>query len=157
MSLALVRVDDRLIHGQVIVGWAQALGARRIVVVHDQVRENAWERELYALGVPPGIDVVFASVTEAVRDIGTWQDDGRRTIVLVGSVTDIVRLTGACDRITRVNVGGLHDEGGRRQRLPYVYLSDEEVSALRAVAARGIDVTAQDVPTARPLPLEDWV
>ena len=46
MSIVLVRVDDRLIHGQVVVGWVQALGAQRIVLVDDEVSANAWEREL---------------------------------------------------------------------------------------------------------------
>ena len=157
MSLALVRVDDRLVHGQVVVGWVHALGAHRIVVVDDQVRANAWECELYALGVPPGLEVLFASVAEAAERLGAWAEDDRRTIVLVGTVDTVARLVDATDgRITQVNVGGLHGGEGRRQRLPYVHVSEEEVAALSDLARRGIAVTAQDVPTARAVPLKEW-
>ena len=56
----------------------------------------------------------------------------------------------------RVNVGGLHHRPGRTERLRYVYLSDAEAAELKALAARGVEVTAQDVPTASPVPLEDF-
>ena len=56
----------------------------------------------------------------------------------------------------RVNLGGLHHRPGRAPRLRYVYLSDAEAAQLKALAARGIEVTAQDVPTAPPVPLEDF-
>ena len=65
MSLALVRLDDRLIHGQVVVGWGHALGADRILLIDDHVSSNEWERELYRVGVPPGLEVEFSSVADA--------------------------------------------------------------------------------------------
>ena len=61
MSLALVRLDDRLIHGQVVVGWGQPLNVAFIILVDDEVRDSAWEQDLYRMGVPPSIEVVFAN------------------------------------------------------------------------------------------------
>jgi len=156
VSIVLTRVDDRLIHGQVVVGWAQALSVKRIVLVDDEVRANAWEQELYSVGVPPGLDVVFASVDEAVEHLEVWSDDAVTTLILVGSVKTIVRLCAETDRINQVNVGGLHDAEGRSQRLAYVYLSDADATELRALRDRGVYISAQDVPTAKPAPLEDW-
>ncbi len=156
MSIVLVRVDDRLIHGQVVVGWVQALGAQRIVLVDDDVRQNEWERELYALGVPPGLGVEFASVDEAVALVEQWGQARERTILLVGDVGTIVRLCGRAEQITKVNLGGLHDGTGRSQRLSYVYLSDEEAQQLYGLSDRGVEVTAQDVPTARAVPLGEF-
>jgi PTS system mannose-specific IIB component/fructoselysine and glucoselysine-specific PTS system IIB component len=57
--------------------------------------------------------------------------------------------------ISTVNLGGIHHRAGRTQRLRYVFLSTDEENALRELATRGINVSAQDVPAARPIPLED--
>jgi len=156
VSIALTRIDDRLVHGQVVVGWVQARSVRRIVLVDDEVRANTWEQDLYSVGVPAGLELLFASVDEAVERIEEWSDDDVTTLVLVGNVKTMVRLCAATDRITQVNVGGLHDADGRSQRLAYVYLSDAEATELRALEARGVRISAQDVPTAKPAPLEDW-
>ncbi|MBE0594416.1 MAG: PTS sugar transporter subunit IIB [Gemmatimonadales bacterium] len=156
MSVVLTRIDDRLIHGQVVVGWGQALRAQRIVLVDDTVCASPWEQELYSLGVPSGLAVEYVSVDRAVEMFAAWQADRSRTIVLVPDVTTIVRLCEGTHAVERVNVGGLHDQTGRAQRLTYVYLSDEEASQLRHLSERGVEVTAQDVPTARAVPVEDW-
>ena len=65
--IVLYRIDDRLIHGQVVVGWGQRLGIGFIVLVNDEVRASDWEQELYRMGVPPSIEVVFAGVAEAAH------------------------------------------------------------------------------------------
>ncbi|KPK05082.1 MAG: hypothetical protein AMS20_07390 [Gemmatimonas sp. SG8_28] len=156
MSVVLTRIDDRLIHGQVVVGWVQALHARRIILVNDEVRSNAWEQELYALGVPSSLQVEFVSVDEAAERLPEWQAEQTRTILLLADVESMIRLSDRTDAISTVNVGGLHDQDGRSQRLSYVYLSDQEVAQLLELRGRGIRVTAQDVPTAKPVPVEAW-
>ena len=65
MTLVLYRIDDRLIHGQVVVGWGQPLDLRFIVLVDDEVASSDWEQELYRMGVPPEMEVHFHSATEA--------------------------------------------------------------------------------------------
>jgi PTS system mannose-specific IIB component/fructoselysine and glucoselysine-specific PTS system IIB component len=153
VSLSLVRLDDRLIHGQVVVGWGQAIGAHVIVLVDDHVRETEWERELYAMGVPPGMEIVFASVGEAAGALPDWARSSRRVIVVVGDVDTLIRLCQAAPDITRVNLGGIHQQAGRVQRLPYVFLTDAEAASLRQLGERVV-VTAQDVPSTAPVPLE---
>ena len=65
VSLNLVRLDDRLIHGQVVVGWGNALGAQQILLIDDHVAAAQWERDLYRLGVPTNVEVEFSSVADA--------------------------------------------------------------------------------------------
>jgi len=150
MSIALYRLDDRLIHGQVVVGWGKPLNVGFIVLVDDAVRSSAWEQELYRMGVPTEIEVVFASTEEALQGLADWDRDPRVGILVAGDVT------ANRHRVSRVNVGGLHHRPGRSERLRYVYLSDAEAAQLKQLAARGVEVTAQDVPTAVPVPLEDF-
>jgi PTS system mannose-specific IIB component/fructoselysine and glucoselysine-specific PTS system IIB component len=155
MGLVLYRIDDRLIHGQVVVGWGQPLGIGFIVLVDDEVASSDWEQELYRMGVPPEMEVYFHSVASAAEALPDLQRDPRPGILLTADIETMSRLVAATGAIPTVNVGGVHHRTGRLQRLRYVFLTSEEESALRELARRGVNVTAQDVPAARPLPLED--
>lgn len=148
-------MDDRLIHGQVVVGWVQALGAKRILVIDDDLVESEWQRQLFALGTPPGLTVEFASVADAPPVMERAAGSPEKTIVLAANVRTVVRLCGVTSSITALNLGGVHDGTSRSKRLPYLFLSDEEAQALEQLRARGIRVSAQDVPSARAVPLEE--
>jgi PTS system mannose-specific IIB component/fructoselysine and glucoselysine-specific PTS system IIB component len=155
VPLELYRIDDRLIHGQVVVGWGQPLDIGFIVLVDDEVAGSEWEQELYRMGVPPGMDVYFATVAEAARDHARYNQDPRPGILLTGDIASMHRLIEAVAAIRTINLGGIHHRPGRTQRLRYVFLAPDEERALRELARRGVSVTAQDVPAARPIPLED--
>lgn len=154
MSIVLCRVDDRLIHGQVVIGWGRQLDLKRVVLVDDDVAANSWEQDLYRMAVPDGLEVRFTSVGDAIAGMAEWQGDSTRTAILTGSVHAMAQLhhahTGA---MPRINLGGVHHQPGREERLPYLYLTDDELAELRAMAEEGAQVTAQDVPTAVPVPL----
>ena len=156
MTLALYRIDDRLIHGQVVVGWGQPLNASFIVLVDDEVSSSDWEQDLYRMGVPPQIEVIFASVDQAAAQLSTWEADERVGILLVGDIDTAVALAQRAPQVRRFNVGGVHHRAGRRERLRFVYLTDDEAAKLRHLAAGGVDVTAQDVPTARAIPVGEF-
>jgi PTS system mannose-specific IIB component/fructoselysine and glucoselysine-specific PTS system IIB component len=156
VALDLYRIDDRLIHGQVVVGWGQPLDLRFIVLVDDEVAASDWEQELYRMGVPPDMDVYFDAVETAAMKLSAYQDDDRRGLLLTGDIGTMTRLVDATDGAIRtVNVGGIHHRPGRTQRLRYVFLAPNEEMQLRDLAAKGLEVTAQDVPAARPVPLEE--
>jgi PTS system mannose-specific IIB component/fructoselysine and glucoselysine-specific PTS system IIB component len=153
VTLDLVRLDDRLVHGQVVVGWGQALALQLIVLVDDHVRESDWEQELYRMGVPSEIELKFVSVGEAIDAVPGWAGSPRKILILTGNVGSLVRLVEGAPAIRQVNLGGLHQQNNRRQRLRYLFLSDSEMSQLQQLSERGIEITAQDVPTAAPIPL----
>lgn len=157
MSVVLYRIDDRLIHGQVVVGWGQRMGIGFIVLVDDGVRANLWEQELYRMGVPGAMDVAFATVAEAAARIAEWEHDPRKGILLTGDVGTMAALCAALPAVRKVNVGGIHAREGRTERLRYVFLSDAEAAQLKALADRGVEVTAQDLPTAKPVPVAELV
>ncbi|HXT15824.1 MAG TPA: PTS sugar transporter subunit IIB [Gemmatimonadaceae bacterium] len=154
MTLVLYRIDDRLIHGQVVVGWGQPLDLRFIVLVDDAVAESDWEQELYRMGVPPEMEVYFHTADDAVNAVAKYQADPRPGLLLTGDIATMRKLVDGAG-VTAVNVGGIHSKPGRVQRMRYVFLSPEEEQQLRDLAARGAKVTAQDVPGARPVSLDD--
>ena len=76
--------------------------------------------------------------------------------MLAGTIDALAALSSNSHRVKRINLGGIHHQPGRSERLRYVYLSDAEAAKLRALAAQGVEITAQDVPTARAVPLEEF-
>ena len=154
MSILLHRIDDRLIHGQVVVGWGRPLGVQFIALVDDTVAASAWEQELYRMGVPPEMTLYFATVDEAMRAYADWESDPRTGIVLTADIETMSRLAAGVP-IAEVNLGGIHHAPSRTQRLRYVFLSDEEERALRSLADRGVKISAQDVPGGKAVPLEE--
>src|SRR5665213_3707466 len=149
MPVALYRIDDRLIHGQVVVGWGQPLNLGFIVLIDDVVADSEWEQELYRLGVPPNMEVYFVSTSDAAREMNKYTEDRRTGMILTGSVETMLTLARTAVRpVTAVNVGGIHHREDRTQKLRYVFLNESEEQGLRELAKLGVVVTAQDVPSA---------
>lgn len=148
MPIIFYRIDERLIHGQVVVGWGNSLRLDQIVLVNDKVASNPWERELYLACVPPGIKATIHSVDEVVDLIFKDGFKEEKSILLVDSPFDILRMAEKGVSIDRVNVGGVHFKRGRKKILPYLYLSNEEISAFKKLFLLGIRCECRDVPLA---------
>lgn len=147
MPIALFRVDERLIHGQVTVGWGGRLHPTRYVVVDDQIRESTWEQELHRLGAPPEASTEFASVTEARDRLKEWEDSSEITFLLTRDVETMLGLArGRRLEGRRVNLGGIHHSPGRRKVLFYLFLDAADEDRIAALTAEGVKVTAQDLP-----------
>ena len=153
--IALYRVDDRLIHGQVVVGWGQPLDIEFIVLVDENVACCDWEQDLYRMGVPPEMELIFADVDSAIRDHAKYSSDKRKGIVVTPDVPTMQRLVYGVPYIREVNIGGIHHREGRVQKLRYVFLAPDEEVQLRAMSQSGVKVTAQDVPGAREVPMSE--
>jgi mannose/fructose/N-acetylgalactosamine-specific phosphotransferase system component IIB len=152
----LFRIDDRRIHGQVVVGWGQPLDLGFIVLVDDEIASSDWEQELYRMGVPPTMDVFFESVATLADNVAKFTHDARHGILLTSDIETMRQLAQRLPNVVRaVNVGGIHHRPGRVPKLRYVFLDRSEEAALRALAACGVVVTAQDVPAARPVALDE--
>lgn len=158
MTVVLFRVDERLIHGQVIVGWGGRLHPDRIVVVDDELAASPWEQELYSMGVPAGVEAGFASVDDALERLPAWLESDDRVLILTRTIDTMNRLarTGLL-RGEEVNIGGIHHGPGRVRVLRYVFLSEEEKDALMELSSAGAKVTARDVPGARGVDLDELV
>lgn len=155
MGIHLYRIDDRLIHGQVVVGWGQPLNARFLILVDDLVASSDWEKELYRMAVPPEMDIYFADVATAINNHGRYAADPRPGILIAGDIESMHRLAKGVKAIGSVNLGGIHHRAGRAEKLRYIFLTPAEEQELHALEASGVEVTAQDVPSARAVPLAE--
>jgi mannose/fructose/N-acetylgalactosamine-specific phosphotransferase system component IIB len=154
MPIRLCRIDDRLIHGQVALGWARSLDIADIVLVDDEVAASPWEQDLYRMAVPPELQVEFMNTEQARQHLPEWQRGDLAVLVLTGSIGTMARLLAGVPHPPAINLGGIHHRDGRTERLPYLYLTDEELRELQRLQAAGIEVSAEDVPGGGAVSLE---
>jgi PTS system mannose-specific IIB component/fructoselysine and glucoselysine-specific PTS system IIB component len=155
MPIVLFRVDERLIHGQVVVGWGTQLRPDRYLVVDAPVAASEWEQELYTLGVPQGIGVEFVAPDQAREKLPAWRESKLRSVLLtrdLGSLLELAR--GGTLAGEDVNLGGLHLRKGREEALPYLFLDQADREILRELEAQGVEISAQDLPGSQKVTLE---
>ncbi len=157
MGIVLTRLDERLIHGQVVLGWGSQLRPDRYLVVDDELTASDWEQELYRLGAGD-TEVVFATVAEARGRLAEWRESSLRSVLLVRDVGTLGKLgAGGLLRGQPVNLGGLHHGSGRRQVLSYLHLSEDDLAELVSLEGEGAQVWAQDLPDAPKVPLRSFM
>lgn len=145
--LALVRVDDRLLHGQVVLNWARALRPARIIVADDAVAGDDLATAALGAAAPLGVDVWIGSVDDAARALLAAEVDPQRALVLVRDAEAARRLFDAGVRYLRLNVGAVGQAPGRVRIGRQVSLRRDEWEALRYLQRAGVDVTLQARPS----------
>ncbi len=155
MSIRLFRVDERLIHGQVVVGWGAQLRPERFVVVDEELPGSEWEQELYLLGVPEGAEALFFTSADAAERLSEWEASPTPTILLTRDISTMLALARHGGMSGKgVNLGGIHSQSGREEVLPYIYLNEGDRSDLEALAEEGVTVSARDLPGSPEVGLE---
>jgi mannose/fructose/N-acetylgalactosamine-specific phosphotransferase system component IIB len=142
----LVRVDDRLLHGQVVLGWGQVLAPRAYLIVDDGVASDPWEREAFLAAAPPGARLrVLGLEAFGAGTGGDWVTEG--TVVLLRGLPQLRQLVAQGFRPAGgVNLGGLHARVGSREILPYLHLTAADEADLCALLDAGLALYAQDLP-----------
>lgn len=154
MSWILHRVDDRLIHGQVVVAWGMRLRPARIVIADDASAANDWERELLE-SAAPDIQVRVLTVAEAAASAAWAAAATGGAFLLVRDLATALALVEAGASIPGFNLGGIHYAPGRTKVNEYLYLDATDRAAARALLTRGVALDAQDVPASRAQPLRE--
>jgi mannose/fructose/N-acetylgalactosamine-specific phosphotransferase system component IIB len=151
--IALARVDDRLVHGQVTVGWVPHVGASRVIVANDRLAADALLASIVRAGAS-AVAVEVLGVEEAARRFaaGAWERES--AIVLFESLQDARRALDAGLAFTRLNLGGLRHEGGTVCLCEGITLDGDDCSLLRGLARSGVEIDVRLMPgdRARPVP-----
>ncbi len=157
MSIVLYRVDERLIHGQVVLGWGSQLRPTRYLVVDDELSESEWEQDLYQLGAGDA-EAVFVSVRECRKLLAGWQSDSVRSVLLTRDLASMLELAEAgLLSEEKINLGGLHHGPGREQVLTYLHLTQEDREVLARLAGKVASVSARDLPDANKVSLKSLI
>ncbi len=150
--IVLTRVDNRLIHGQVIEAWLPHLKVARILVADDEAAHNALMQAAMKMAVPPRTEVTISPLSKA--EFSKAAADEVRTLVLIRDVRGVVEAREHGLPASPLNLGNVHAGAGRKAVTRAVFLSEEEVEEVKKLAAGGMPVSFQAVPVEKPLGLE---
>jgi PTS system mannose-specific IIB component len=141
-----VRVDDRLIHGQVATRWATGLKVNRIMVIDDKVAVNEVEKSVLRMAAPTGVNTSILTVDKAANNIKNGNYQGQRVLVVIKTPEVAVQLLNAGLDVKQVNIGNLSNRPNTVQIKKSVSLSESERKAVDFLLEKGVEVTAQMVP-----------
>lgn len=154
MSIVLVRVDQRLLHGQVVEGWLPFLKADTVVVADDAIAGDPISMIAMNAACPSRVKLAVMNLVEAAEAAAGGKLPGKRTLLLVGTVQALDAIwRGGC-RAESVNVGNVPIGPGRSRVTPSVALSKDEMTTLDGIAASGATVEAKAVPKEHGVDLE---
>lgn len=154
--IALVRVDNRLLHGQILETWIPKLGIEEILVADDEAAGSELARAAMTLCVPPELPANLVPLREAPW--AALAAKKGRVLVLVRDVAALAaaRAGGLSPALARrVNLGNVHFGPGRRPVTPSVFLSEAELATLRELSAAGFEIEARAIPSEPPAGMGD--
>jgi PTS system mannose-specific IIB component len=146
VNLVLVRIDDRLLHAQVALGWAGSLSPDLILIADDAMASDPSQAELLRLGLTSSVELTIVDVERAAILLRQSASDARKCILLVRTPLQALQLLDAGVLLDAINVGGMHFAEGKSRLLPYVYVDRKDIETLRQISSRGVRLTALDVP-----------
>lgn len=147
MPIILTRIDDRLIHGQVVEGWLKVIRVDHIAVVSDQVARDKVQQALLGMAVPCNIKVTNLPVDDAAQKIKDAFFEKDRVLLLLSRPQDVLRLLQAGVKLASVNVGGMHYAQGKRQILRNLCVDDGDLDALRQISKLGVELEGRVLPS----------
>jgi mannose/fructose/sorbose-specific phosphotransferase system IIB component len=146
MSVVLVRIDDRLIHGQVVENWMKFLKIDHVVVVNDFVASDRMQKTLFSMAVSDHAKISVLTITQAKEAILNGQFERDRAMLLLVSPQDVLSLIDKGVRIKEVNVGGMHYSPDKKQILKAISVSKEDMQAFQELDRLGVHLEARMVP-----------
>ncbi len=141
-----IRIDDRLIHGQVATRWSTGLGATRIMVANDQVAADEMQKSILRMVAPPGISTSIISKETAAKNILSGKYANQKVLMVLKNPMDALDLMEKGLQITDINVGNMAKRDNTTQIKKSISVTDEEVKAFRTLMEKGINLTARMVP-----------
>lgn len=147
MSIGLVRIDDRLIHGQVATRWTKETNVNRIIVVSDEVAADKVRSTLLKQVAPPGVTASVVDVDKMVRVYNNPKYAKDRVMLLFTNPTDVARIVDGGIPVKSVNIGGMAYREGRTQVNNAVSIDEKDIEAFKKLNDLGIELEVRKVST----------
>lgn len=155
MSTINIRIDERLIHGQVANMWTSRLNITRIMVADDQIAESDIDKMALKMAVPAGVKLSVLPFRTAAENIIAGKYDSQRVLLLIKSVPALMALHAHDMPMSEINIANVTQIHGGIQITKSVSLSTEDISRLHQLASQGINIISQRVPNDDKLNLID--
>jgi mannose/fructose/N-acetylgalactosamine-specific phosphotransferase system component IIB len=147
----IVRIDDRLIHGQVVVGWASKFQPEYLVLIDDDIANDDLDKDLYLIGVPEPYKGLALNVEDGVKFLASCES----YIVVIKSPAVALDLVQHDLKIEEINIGGMHADYGKQEFNRYVYVDNADISALNQLKESGIKLNIRDLPGEKEYRVDD--
>lgn len=145
--IKLIRIDDRLVHGQVAFTWVPALGVDCLLVANDKVAKDDFQKMTLGLAKPASTKLLIKSVSDAITFLNDEKNRSMKVLVLVNSVADAHVFAGGVGEIKSINLGGLRAREGTKMISKSVAVTHDEVTLLKDLIQRGIELEIRQVPS----------
>ena len=147
--ITLLRVDHRLLHGQVAFSWTQYVGADCILIANDNVPDDELRKTTIKLAKPPSVKLVIKNINDSIESIKSGVTDKYNLFIVVESVNDAWRIASAVEEIKSINLGGIKAKEGSKNISKAINLLPEEIEQLQQLVGKGVEVEIRQVPNDR--------
>jgi PTS system mannose-specific IIB component len=150
LNIALVRVDNRLVHGQILEAWVPYIKAQCIIVVDDNISGNVFSETVIRMAVPSEIELIISSVDDFAQNYIFAHDGGKKTIVLFSNIADVCRAFNLGFHFDKLNIGNIYNEEYKICCSPSVFLCDKEIQDILTLLEKaGVVIELKRVPRER--------
>ncbi len=146
MKSVMLRVDDRLIHGQVVVGWTRSAGVTCILVADDKIAGDKIQCSLMRMATPAGLTSEFLTVEAAAKKITSGAYSNESLMILVRGPKSVIGLMDNGVEITSLNIGNLRSAPGKAKLLSHVYADPQEIEDWKTLDQRNVKMIGQILP-----------
>lgn len=147
--ITLLRVDHRLLHGQVAFSWTQYVGADCILIANDNVPDDELRKTTIKLAKPPSVKLVIKNINDSIESIKSGVTDKYNLFIVVESVNDAWRIASAVEEIKSINLGGIKAKEGSKNISKAINLLPEEIEQLQQLVGKGVEIEIRQVPNDR--------
>lgn len=144
--IQLLRVDHRLLHGQVAFSWTKQLGADCILIADDDVVKDELRMTALRMSKPNGVKLVMKSLKDSISAINSGATDKYKLFIVVGSLFNAAQLVDGCTCIKGINLGGLKKEEHKKQISKAISVDFKEIELLKELHDKGIELEIRMVP-----------
>ncbi|MCW9130276.1 PTS sugar transporter subunit IIB [Bacillus paramycoides] len=152
-----IRVDDRLIHGQVATRWATGLRVNRIMIIDDKVAVNDDEKSILRMAAPAGVNTSILTFEKGLNNVKNGNYKGQRVLLIVKTPEILVQLMNGGLALKEVNIGNMSSRPGTTQIKKSISMTENEKVAVQQLLSQGVKVTAQMVPEESDASIEEFL
>jgi fructoselysine and glucoselysine-specific PTS system IIB component len=147
--IKLVRIDHRLLHGQVVFSWTKSLGVSRIIVVDDETANDEMKKVSLNLSKPVGVTLNIFSIKDILSRISKVEQLKENIMIVFRGTKGALEFCQSYPKITEINYGGIANKGNSKQYSNAIFLNEEEVEDTKKLKEMGINLYMQQVPTSK--------
>lgn len=155
--IKLIRIDDRLVHGQVAFTWTPALNADCLVVANDKVAKDEFMKMTLGLAKPASAKLLIKSLADAAIFLNDPRAQNLKILLIVNSVRDAAVLVDEISGIRSINFGGIRTKEGTRSISKAIALTDEDILIIKEMLAKGLELEVRQVPTDKKVMIETLI